>query len=400
MICILYLGAPQLSASEPLLQMNQCTIGYRPFVRPLEEIDVGFNRHIQLTENATATVNCDGQPVAVVTRLGIENEGEGVFPKACGWLILHFDKQLLPKGKSYVVTIPAGTVCIPDMPEETNSLVEIPFEVPETLGEAFFDLEQGATVDTSDRHCFNFYWRHETVGIGKPEFILYREGVAVRTYPADPSCGDWDLGCARPLFETGDKIKFENGVHYSLVLPAGSVCTFREDITNEEAVLNFVGSYTEPVEQIRYEWCSLFDNPKIEEIGEVSFRYNIPVIVVENSKMQLYTADGTTLVKEADMFLDTSINCFVVKADFGGIAIPEEGFTIVIPEGSIISDMGEIAVNPRHTITVGGSAGIKPVFVTDRSDVPIYDIQGRKVTQPVAGQIYIQANRKFRAQAQ
>lgn len=286
MICILYLGAPQLSASEPLLQMNQCTIGYRPFVRPLEEIDVGFNRHIQLTENATATVNCDGQP------------------------------------------------------------------------------------------------------------------VAVRTYPADPSCGDWDLGCARPLFETGDKIKFENGVHYSLVLPAGSVCTFREDITNEEAVLNFVGSYTEPVEQIRYEWCSLFDNPKIEVIGEVSFRYNTPVIVVENSKMQLYTADGTTLVKEADMFLDTSINCFVVKADFGGIAIPEEGFTIVIPEGSIISDMGEIAVNPRHTITVGGSAGIKPVFVTDRSDAPIYDMQGRKVTQPVAGQIYIQANRKFRAQAQ
>lgn len=107
-------------------------------------------------------------------------------------------------------------------------------------------------------------------------------------------------GMRRPLFETGDKIKFENGVHYSLVLPAGSVCTFREEIANEEAVLNFVGSYTEPVEQIRYEWCSLFDTPKIEVIGEVSFRYNIPVTVVESSKMQLYTADGTTLVKEAD----------------------------------------------------------------------------------------------------
>ena len=41
-----------------------------------------------------------------------------------------------------------------------------------------------------------------------------------------------------------EEIRFEKGVNYKLVLPAGSVhARFRDDIVNEKAVFNFVGGY-------------------------------------------------------------------------------------------------------------------------------------------------------------
>ncbi len=78
------------------------------------------------------------------------------------------------------------------------------------------------------------------------------------------------------------------GVRYSLVLPAGSAhARFRDDIVNEEVVLNFIGGYEETVPPLNYVWCSLFtDHSDVLDI--VTFIYDRPVLVAEGAKLQLW----------------------------------------------------------------------------------------------------------------
>jgi hypothetical protein len=64
------------------------------------------------------------------------------------------------------------------------------------------------------------------------------------------------------------------------------------------------------------------------------------VLVAEGAKLQLWETDNNTLVKEADAYLDTQVNCWAVSADFGGFQMqPEVGYTFVIPEGAVIAEV-------------------------------------------------------------
>lgn len=115
----------------------------------------------------------------------------------------------------------------------------------------------------------------ETAPVDGGKAILLREGVPVREYDCDVSW-DWNLGYAGIDF--GENINFENGVRYSIQLPAGSTSAlYRTDIVNEEAIVNFIGGYTEPVKPIQYTWCSLFDNHTTDVLGEVKFYYDRPI---------------------------------------------------------------------------------------------------------------------------
>ena len=117
-----------------------------------------------------------------------------------------------------------------------------------------------------------FYFPTETAALEGNSITLLREGVPVRTYPCDVSW-DWDLGYAGIDF--GYRMKFENRVHYSLLLPKGAVSALhRSDITNEEAIVNFIGGYTEPVKPLTYTWCSLFDHHPSDKLNEVIFYYD------------------------------------------------------------------------------------------------------------------------------
>ena len=43
----------------------------------------------------------------------------------------------------------------------------------------------------------------------------------------------------------------------------------------------------------------------------------------------------------------------------------------------------------------GQTTGINGIESAVATDAPIYDLQGRRVVQPVSGQLYIQGGRKF-----
>ena len=382
-----------MTAASPLLP-ESCTDGDRLFTRPLDEIGFYFDGGIKLLEGAKAVVICGDETVATASRMEVSNYTSS--KRTQGTLAIFFDGQMLPKGKEYTLKVAAASIAS-ETDGTKNTEFTQSFSVPENLGPAHFDVEDGVTIAKTSRYgggLYPCYWGIETEAAGEPSFILYREGVAVREFPAFVTW-DWDLGQAYPKVE--DEMCFEKGVHYSLVLPAGSAhAMYRDDIVNEEVVLNFIGGYEETVPPLNYVWCNLFTDHS-DVLNIVTFTYDRPVRVAEGAKLQLWEIENNTLEKEADAYLDIQSNCWNVCADFGGFQMqPETGYTFVIPEGAVIAENGDPVVNPRHAIALNGSSGIENISIEDKDcDAPVYDLFGRKVSVLQPGTIYIQSGKKI-----
>ena len=382
------LGILPLPAAQPVPE--SCTLGDRPFTRPLDEIGFFFDGGIKLLEGATATVTCDGEVVATATRMEVSNY---VSTRTQGALAIFFDGQLLPKGKTYTVSVAPGSIAC-EAGGEPNARFTRDFTVPANLGPGYFDCEDGTVIAQTSRSgglpwC---YWGIETEAAGEPYFILYRENTPVREFPA--SIGwDWDLGQAYPM--TDEELHFENGVRYSLVLPEGSAhAMYREDIVNEELVFNFMGGYEEPLAPLNYVWCSLFTDHS-DVLGIVSFTYDRPVRLSEGAALQLWECDGNTLVKEVTAYLDPQSEGRTVSADFGGFQMaPGVCYTFVIPEGSVIAADGDPVVNLRNAFALDGTSGLGTINV-ETAGSPVYDLSGRETTTLLPGNIYISNGRKF-----
>ncbi|MDE5751520.1 MAG: hypothetical protein K2H88_02655, partial [Duncaniella sp.] len=202
-------------AAAPLPE--SCTAGDRPFTRPLDEIGFFFDGGIKLLDGAVATVKCDGEIVATSGRMEVSNYTST--KRTQGSLAIFFDGRNLPKGKEYTLHVAPGSIASEADGAENTEFTQ-KFSIPDNLGPARFDVEDGTTIAQTSRYggLCTCYWGIETEAVGEPSFILYREGVAVREFPAYITW-DWDLGQAYPKIE-GD-MRFEKGVHYSLVLPAG-----------------------------------------------------------------------------------------------------------------------------------------------------------------------------------
>lgn len=381
-----------MTAASPLLP-ESCTDGDRLFTRPLDEIGFYFDGGIKLLDGAKAVVICGDETVATASRMEVSNYTSS--KRTQGTLAIFFDGQILPKGKEYTLKVAAASIAS-ETDGTKNTEFTQSFSVPENLGPAHFDVEDGVTIAKTSRYgggLYPCYWGIETEAAGEPWFTLYREGVAVREFPAYVTW-DWDLGQAYPKVE--DEMCFEKGVHYSLVLPAGSAhAMYRDDIVNEEVVLNFIGGYEETVPPLNYVWCNLFTDHS-DVLNIVTFTYDRPVRVAEDAKLQLWEIENNTLVSEADAYLDIQANCWNVCADFGGFQMqPEKGYTFVIPEGAVIAENGDPVVNPRNAIALNGSSGIENISIEDKDcDAPVYDLFGRKVYVPQPGTIYIQSGKK------
>lgn len=381
-----------MTAASPLLP-ESCTDGDRLFTRPLDEIGFYFDGGIKLLDGAKAVVICGGETVATASRMEVSNYTSS--KRTQGALAIFFDGQILPKGKEYTLQVAAASIAS-ETDGTKNTEFTQSFSVPENLGPAHFHVEDGVTIAKTSRYgggLYPCYWGIETEAAGEPSFILYREGVAVREFPAYVTW-DWDLGQAYPKVE--EEMCFEKGVHYSLVLPAGSAhAMYRDDIVNEEVVLNFIGGYEETVPPLNYVWCNLFTDHS-DVLNIVTFTYDRPVRVADDAKLQLWEIENNTLVSEADAYLDIQANCWNVYADFGGFQMqPEKGYTFVIPEGAVIAENGDPVVNPRNAIALNGSSGIENISIEDKDcDAPVYDLFGRKVYVPQPGTIYIQSGKK------
>lgn len=310
---------------------EQCTIGDRPVCYPIVDIGFTFDGSISITENSTATVFSDGHPVAT----GVLSCSNYVGKKRIqGTAVITFESPLLlPKGKTYHLVVPEGVIYREGKPDITNEKLEVEFSVPSTLGQATPTVEEGSVVERKDR--IGFFFGFETAPVDGGKAILLREGVPVREYYCDVSW-DWNLGYAGIDF--GENINFENGVRYSIQLPAGSTSAlYRTDIVNEEAIVNFIGGYTEPMKPIQYTWCSLFDNHTTDVLGEVKFYYDRPIALSANPIIKLKIENENLTVKEVVPTISEENGDWVLAADFENIPlIPEKGYTIIIGSYNIV----------------------------------------------------------------
>ena len=319
--------------------------------RPLDNFQLSFDGGVQASSEARAYVTHDGAEVASSVSIEVKNyEGER---RTQGWVWFFFSGECLPKGEEYTLHVAPGSIMSSDDKTVSNDEILVDFHIPEDIGEAHFEYySNGQTIEGED--SFSCSWRHETSPVGEPEWELYREGVLVRRYPADVT-SDWDLGQARVDFD--GMMHFEQGVNYRLVLPAGSVCTYREDIMNTEVSLDFVGGYTEPVEYPAYHWCSLFDNTD-GVVNEVSLYFRMPIkLTGENPMILTESFEGVESSWEAMPTLSEENGEWVLTADFGGVELKSGGsYTVYLTEGSVVSTEGDVAVNRSQSsqITTSG----------------------------------------------
>ena len=367
---------------------EQCTIGARPVVYPIIDIGFTFDGAIAIAANSTATVFLDGQPVETGVLSCSNYTGK---KRTQGTAVITFESPLiLPKGKTYQLVVPAGVIYREGNPDISIEEIGVGFSVPATIGPARPSVEEGSIVENAS--CIGFYFGIETAPVENGKANLLREGVPVREYDCDVSW-DWDLGYAGIDFK--EKINFENGVRYSIQLPAGSVSALRRpDIVNEEAEVNFIGGSMKPAKFIQYVWCSLFDHHPANVLDEVRFYYDLPVALSANPTVQLYIEKENLIVKEVVPTIFEENGKWVLIADFDNAPlVSEEGYSIIIPEGTLVSRDGDVIVNQRNVISVGNSSGIKEIKNAEAGGRE-YDLYGKEITEPAPGQIYIQDGKK------
>lgn len=352
-LALILATATALNGFASGLVPEQCTIGDRMVCYPIEDIGFTFDEPIAITENSIAILLSDGQPVETGVLSCSNYIGE---KRTQGTAVITFESPLLlPKGKTYKLVVPEGVIFREGEPDISNDKLEVEFNVPETLGPATPTVEEGSVVEREER--IGFYFGFETAPVEGGKAILLREGIHVREYDCDVSW-DWNLGYAGIDF--GEKINFEYGVRYSVQLPAGSTSAlYRPDIVNEDVMVSFIGGYTEPVKPIQYIWCSLFDNHPNDVLGEVKFYYDRPITLSANPVVKLNIENENIVVKEVVPTIYEENGNWVLIADFENTPlIPEKGYTIIIPEGTIVSKDGDVIVNQRNVMGIGNSSGI------------------------------------------
>lgn len=387
-------GAASASGLTPF----QYSVGERPMTAPLQEISVDFRTEIETGDVVSAWLavdHGDGQLDLVCIPESVDVSNYVGSKATQGTVIFQFTKYNLPLGQSYVFGIDAGSIRAKNEPSLTNDELRVSFDVPADIGPAHFDLT-GHDLEHDPKiakaRSIWCYWGIETEPVGDPEFILYREDQEIGRYPANIGW-DWDLGQAHVDF--GEEMKFDRGVSYSLVLPAGSACgMWRDDLLNPEARLDFTGDYDPSEEPLHYTCTVEVKAPGL--LYAVRFRFSdMPwPMPVPGAKMQLFHQESSSFVAEADLLVNHDVNCREIYADFGGFPLPEGNTVIVIPEGALVTETGEGTQPCRGISYTYGGAGVSGIVDDQAESGVLYDLRGIRVDRPRSGEIYIRDGKK------
>ena len=361
---------PMMGHADGLVPEN-CTLGQRPEYAPIKSVLFTFDRTIGAVESASATIYLDDEALAT-GRLTVDNFVEG--ERVEGYATITFDEPVvLPKGADYRLVVPQGTIFGKDDTTLGNDEIAVEFCVPATLGEATPTIAQGASVDSDS--WMGFYFGTEVKLLNDGEVTLLREGVAVRTYPCEASW-DWELGFAGVHF--GRVMKFEDGVKYTLLLPGDCVSAlYRQDITNEEAAVDFYGACTDEVTPLAFVDYSISRQEEGGAVECVTCRYDKPVMLTGNPKVRIY--DRTAGLDEAEVAptLEEREDGWVLTADLGQLQLSQaHEYACIIPEATVVTRDGDIIVNSRQEIDIDGTSGI----TAPASDGQQLSISGRTIT--------------------
>lgn len=131
----------------------QNTISGRPVYYPIVDVGFYFDCLVGVHDGSVATVVSDGQVIAAGLLSVSSNNGKN----ERGIVVAAFSNPLvLPKGKSYKIIVPKGTVFKEGDTSLANEEISVDFEVPATVGCAMPDVEEGSVVKEKRRISFDF----------------------------------------------------------------------------------------------------------------------------------------------------------------------------------------------------------------------------------------------------
>lgn len=208
------------------------------------------------------------------------------------------------------------------------------------------------------------------------EFTLFREDKPIKKYPVNfwKSIIENHYLMEFAGIDFGKDLGFENGVNYSLELSKGSVSAMhRPEIVCKNGCLkiSFTGSSKEEVIPVRHSRTNVAYFRSLlrrnGSCGEIRFYYNHkPGQLGFGIDPKVLLEEDGVVIKEVKPTLTEENGILVLVADFEETpANPEKQYSIVIPEGTLISQEGIITLNQRNVLSVNGTTDIQEIDDTD-----------------------------------
>ena len=120
---------------------------------------------------------------------------------------------------------------------------------------------------------------------------------------------------------------------------------------------------TLPFAPIEYSSCSVEGSKGLTELGVVTVDYSTSVQLAPGARLQLLDSDGS-VKKEAEATLSDNGKTWTVSADFGGCVV-NGGFSLCIPESTVVGTGSDITVNRRTLVPLDGSVSVESVAVSE-----------------------------------
>ena len=311
-----------------------------------------FKEDVAFRDNFKGCITKDGKVLAETV---LRNE-KGTTNR----LFMIFNESFkFPIGKNYKAIFPASSIYSLSDSSKTFDETIVEFDV-----EKYFYYTRFEGGFHGDYKRLQFYFGLNVNSFDDSKMLVCREGIPILEYPIDgKDCfSDFDIG--RATSRLNHDLNFEDGVRYTVILPEGSVHSIeRDDIVNAEAQYDIEKSCGRSFAPIEYSSCSVEGSKGLTELGVVTVDYSTSVQLAPGARLQLLDSDGS-VKKEADATLSDNGKTWTVSADFGGCVV-NGGFSLCIPESTVVGTGSDITVNRRTLVPLDGSVSVESVAVSE-----------------------------------
>ena len=264
-----------------------CSLGDTIYA-PLDTVLFAFDEEIRLlaedTEEIKAHIFKDGKAIEYGNIIDRRNKhGKGYVSVKYS----HKSSLTLQKG-NYQAHIIRGAIGSRKDEYVSNDDLYIDFTVPDNLGYGITSFS-GDTISKANYNKFKFKFPTDIKAAGIDNYLILNQ--------------EWKEPVKIPFTvyehylyaELEEPMYFDNGMKYTLTLPAGSVSAkYRDDIVNLETSVNFVGGHKSGVENVKAESISMTCVNDLLTFTGISAGTEIAVFSVDGKAVANMIAGNTT----------------------------------------------------------------------------------------------------------